>query len=423
MIIKITENNMKDLENAMVDAARFTDYNSDCFSCSDIRRAEAVCNEFIRVFEILKDNNIDVSKYFSPVNIEAFSEFYNNSKSNKIENPKHFEILIPIDALWRFSKELTKHKYSEDTFVKISNDYFCKYWTDISINSLYDIKPTMEALNAFAEINGKLDNALDIIKSELNNCNIDRIRAVDCGNDGMELKICYSKENIERILFMYEDRERADILITENEMPIKIYPLDIENKISLFFENQSFSNEYERLLLERDRLNNLSEQIWTEKLEEIELNNEAFSNADVGSVEKDIYDYVHTVKSISKLEKDLKQLEDKDSEFFKDFKKCEDGTINPYLSDYTDEEMKIFIIDSINEEIYNMSENISNAKFDITSKIYNNLSTEDFRKELEKIYRQKRLLLSKDMKVDFSTTNTLDNDFENAEKYCNVKFN
>ena len=422
MIIKVTKTSLKSLEEAMVKSLPFADYNSECFSSSDIARAQAVCEDLTRIFEILKENNINILECFSSESIEKLSAFYEKSDFTNIKTPKQFGILIPSDSIWRFSDKLTKYKHSEDTFVKIENDYFCKYWTDISVNSLYDIKPTMEALNTFAEVNGKLNKALDLITSELNSCDINRIRAIDCGNSGIELEICYSIENIQCTLFMYEDSERADIVITENQIPVKIYPLDKENKFSLFFENDAFLNRYKELISEEERLNNLSKKIWNEKLNKVKSNEEMFSNSKVGSIEKDIYNYVKIENSINILKREVNELENNNKEFFDKTKEEQKEYINYYYSEYTDEELKSLFIDSANENIYYMSEDLSDKYYDILTKIYNNLSTDEFRGDLAGIYKQKKYALAQDMKIEHNINSALDTDFRNAEKYCNIEF-
>lgn len=420
MIIKITENNLTVLEQAMVKSLAFADYNSECFSCSDISKAQDVCKDLTRIFEIFKDNNINVLKCFSSDSIKQLSDFYDASTYNNADIDKNFEVLMPISCIWRFSTELIKQKYSDDSFVKIENDYFCKYWTDITLNSLYDIKPTMEALNAFANVNGKLNNALDLITSELNNCNITRIRAIDCGSDGMELEISYLRDHVERVLCMYEDAYRADIVITENKLPVKIYPLESANKMSVFFENDEFVNRYKELTLEDARLNNLSKQIFSEKLSEIKANIDNYDNSHDKSLDADIYNFVQMENKIKGLKEYVTKLESDDMVFFEECKKNEHVDITHYFSDYTDEELKDLFICTAHEDIYYTLENLDNEKYDILSDIYNSISTEDFKHDLDEICKQNHYAISKN--VAFSC-NSLKKDFAYAEQYCNIQFN
>ena len=114
--------------------------------------------------------------------------------------------------------------------------------------------------------------------------------------------------------------------------------------MSVFFENDEFVNRYNELTLEDARLNNLSKQIFSEKLSEIKANIDNYDNSHDKSLDADIYNFVQMENKIKGLKEYVTKLESDDMVFFEECKKKEHVDITHYFNDYTDEELKDLFI-------------------------------------------------------------------------------
>lgn len=315
MIFKITERDINVVKNALQEALNHTHYNSECFSCSDIRVASSFVNDIERVFNILKDNKINILKDSDEEFRNKFKGYYVEKEFEKIVTPEKFEFLLYSDAIWRTSEDLLNLKCSTDKFLTVKKQHFNKYWSAATNGCAYEINPTKEALLEFSNLNSTLKKSLDFILPEIENSDINEIKALIFKGDEIELKILYTKESKNYSLYLYEDKERADLTLSSDKVALKIYPIYKESKSFRILYDKNLVDCFRQLDLEYNKLNAIADTSLQEKLNIIDQNPTKFRNIDSSTLDGEIYSFWKHSKDYDLKKEELESMDDKNSRY------------------------------------------------------------------------------------------------------------
>lgn len=291
MNFKINEKTLGIVKEALVKALDHTDYNSMCFSSSDIRIARAFNNDIRMVFNILKDNGINIIKDSDEEFRNRFTGYYNEDDFKDIVTPDTFEFILYSNAIWRISTDLFALKCSTNNFLIVEEEHFTKYWSAITNGCAYRIAPTKEALLEFSTFSSSLQKSLDFILEEIENATINNIRAVYFDKDEVELEILYTKEAKNYSLYLYETGARADVTLSSEGIALKIYPIDKDNKAYRTLYDLDFVHYYDELDSQHTKLSSKAESLFKEKLKVIEQSHTKFRDADSSTIEGGLYRY------------------------------------------------------------------------------------------------------------------------------------
>lgn len=388
MNFKINEKNLGIVKDALVKALDHTDYNSMCFSSSDIRIARAFNNDIRLVFNILKDNGINIIKDSDEEFRNSFKGYYNEDDFNDIVTPDNFEFILYSDAIWRISTDLFGLKCSTNNFLIVEEEHFTKYWSAITDGCACRIAPTKEALLEFSTFNSSLKKSLGFILEEIENANINDIRAVYFNKEEVQLEILYTKESKDYSLYLYEDGDRADVTLSSEGIALKIYPIDKDNKAYRTLYDLDFVHYYDELDSQHTRLSSKAEALFKEKLNVIEQSPTNFRDADSSTIEGELYSYWEYSGELDSKNKEMESTGDS-------------------------EEQDYYIADNIE----NLSNICSDIYYSIKEKLLESIAPENFMNSYNKARKKNSYMLDEDCLVENSSY--IEHVFSNLQKEIN----
>lgn len=376
MIFKLTsKKDLGILKESLKEALNHTDYNSECFSCSDIQRAGAFCNDIAMIFSTLNDYSINITDLFTEEEKEMFMGYYEASDFEGMTIPSNFEILLYSDAVWRIrsnNNNLFSLKYSNDNYLKIEHELYTKYWSCLSYGCYYDMKPSTDSLVYLAGISDTLKKSLDVVLSELADSSIEEVNAVLFHRNELELNVSFVKEGLTYSLYVFENNERADIIVSLNKKALKIYPIDKENKGYTTMYNQDFCKYFDRVVKQNKEYEALASLAFDKNVEAMMNQLDSKKKFKEGSTELSYYYYCLRLKEVDLKNKALDKVSDNDIRY------------------------------DIESDLYYLEADCSNHKEHLESQLYNEIAGEDFIEEYRKACIQNVFMLDEDSMLKHS---------------------